>query len=174
MSKRHPHKSALLSIVICAILALIGVVRVMSYSRGTLLGELAGWPLLSYLAYQPSSYASAQFFKIIATPSVVAGIYFLIRMRNRSYRRMSPDSYEIHGGKIDFKSVWLRLILTSVISFHWVVMELVKYHAEDFYPFSSLESPFVNALVLLASWAIAFWGMKYLSFEPVFRHDTSG
>jgi hypothetical protein len=70
---------------------------------------------------------------------------------------------------MDFKSPTLRLIITTVISLHWVVMEFVKYRTEDFYPFSSLESPVANALVLLASWALAFWGMKYLSFEPLFR-----
>jgi hypothetical protein len=169
MSKKSLDMSALLSVLVCAVLVLIGAVRVMSYSRDTLLAEVAKWPVLTYAAYQPGNYVNAQYFKIVATPSVIAGIYFFIRLRNRSYRRMSPLSYDTHGGRIDFRSPWLRLVLTSVISLHWVAMEMVKYYADDFYPFSSLESTPVNALVLLASGIIALWGMKYLSFEPLYR-----
>jgi hypothetical protein len=173
MNKRRLHTPTLISVAVCGVLVMMGIVRVMSYSRGALLGDIARGALFSWLAYQPSSYLNAQFFKIFATPSAVAGVYFLIRLRNSSYRRMSPDSYETHGGKIDFASPWLRLILTSVVSFHWAVMELIKYRAEDFYPFSSLESPLVNALVLLVGQVVAFWGMKFLSFEPLLRNDAS-
>ena len=139
----------------------------MSYSFGTLWGNFVRQSFLSFLAYQPENPASFHFFKILATPSVVAAIYFLIRLRNRSYQKSSPVSYERHGGRMDFESPLLRLVITSVISLHWVVMEIIKYRAEDFYPFSPLESPAVNAVILLAGAILAFFGMKYLSFEPM-------
>jgi hypothetical protein len=51
-------------------------------------------------------------------------------------------------------------------------MEIIKYRAADFYPFSALESPAANALVLLASAILAFFGMKHLSFDPLIRRDN--
>jgi hypothetical protein len=46
-------------------------------------------------------------------------------------------------------------------------MEWWKFRVEDFYPFSPLESRAVNLIVLLASQLLAFWTMKYLSFDPI-------
>ena len=151
----------------CAVLVVIGIVRLMSYSRFGWWGGFVRESFLSFLAYRPDSYASTHFFKILATPSLVAAIYFLVRLRNRVYRKTSPLSYEKHGGRMDFESRLLRFAITAVISLHWAVMEIIKYRTEDFYPFSHLESPAVNALVLLASAILAFWAMKYLSFEPL-------
>jgi hypothetical protein len=106
---------------------------------------------------------SAQFFKVVATPSVVAGIYFFFRWRNagRPIGRV--------GERLDFQSPVLRGIVTSVITLHWIAMEWWKFNVEGFYPWSPLESRLVNIAVLIASQAIAFWGMKYLSFEPIRR-----
>lgn len=172
MKKGKINKSALVSILVCAVLVVIGIVRVMSYSHGTFWGGLAGESFLSFLAYKPDSYTSTHFFKILATPSIVAAIYFLVRVRNRAYHKTSPLSYEKHGGRMDFESRVLRLAITAVISLHWAVMEIIKYRTEDFYPFSPAENPAVNALVLLAGWALAFWGMKYLSFEPLVKESS--
>jgi len=138
----------------------------LSYSHGAT-GDFVRNSIFGFLCYNPDSLASAQYFKILATPSVVALIYFFFRWRNAglpSY--LGSEKFE-HARRIDFKSPVLRLILTTVITVHWIGMEWWKFNVEGFYPWSVLENRGLNIAVLIASQAIAFWGMKYLSFDPV-------
>lgn len=157
------NKSALLSVVVCAVLVCAGLVRLASYSLGAL-GDAVRGSFVWFLAYDPGNRFNAQFFKLLATPSVVAGIYFLFRWRNvgcTGYRR------------IDFKPPLLRLILTSLATVHWLAMEWWKFGVEGFYPWSPLESRAVNVAVLLAGQAIAFFAMAYLSFAPLRIHGLN-
>jgi hypothetical protein len=154
------------SIVVCAVLAFTGFVRFLSYSEGAI-GDFVRSSAVGFLCYDPRSLASARYFKILATPAVVALIYFLFRWRNTQ-----APSYPGSGGRgrfhhLDFRSPVLRGILTTVITLHWVAMEWWKFNTEDFYPWSALESRWLNIGVLVAGQALAFFTMKYLSFDPV-------
>jgi hypothetical protein len=167
--RRRINPAALASISVSAALVLVAVVRMLSYSRT---GEVGAWVRESFLgglAYRPDSLASVRFFKILATPSIVAVQYFLFRALNRGHRVTAIDPRARVDRKLDFRSPWLRLVLTTLISLQWVVIEWAKFSAERFYPNSPHESAWVNAGVLLASQALAFWGMKYLSFDPLFK-----
>jgi hypothetical protein len=98
---------------------------------------------------------------------MVALIYFLFRWRNKQ-----APTYPGSGGRgrfhrLDFRSPVLRAVLTIVITLHWVAMEWWKFNTEDFYPWSELESRWLNLGVLLAGQALSWWAMKYLRFEPV-------
>lgn len=161
MKSGRVNKSVLASVAACSMLIGIGLLRLASYSHGGL-GDVARGSILGVIAYNPDSLASAQFFKILATPVVVAGVYFFFRWRNVG----RPSS------RLDFKSPLLRGVLTTVITLHWVVMEWWKFNVEGFYPWSPLEGRVVNIAVLLASQAVAFLGMKYLSFEPIYMEDV--
>lgn len=168
MTERTVNRRALVSVSVCALLVVVAVVRLLSYFGGGVNGVIRH-ASMSFLAYEPSSYVNVQFFKILATPSVIALVYFLFRARNQGYR-LRPGTIQHTGYRhIDFKSPWLRLILTSLVTLHWLPMEWYKFHTPDFYPWSPLENPAVNIVVLLCGQVIAFWGMKYLSFEPLFR-----
>ncbi len=163
------HRPALVSVVVAGALVLVAVVRLLSYSRGS---GLAGWlqeSALGFLAYRPDSAASVRFFKILATPSVVAGQYFLFRLLNHLHSRNLPPGYDAAHRRIDFRPAGARLALTTLVTLHWVVIEWYKFGGPDRYPFSPLERPAINAVVLLLSQAVAFFGMKYLSFEPLLR-----
>jgi hypothetical protein len=115
------------------------------------------------VGYDPERVWNAQFFKIVATPTVVAGVYFFFRWRNRG--RPTHRSSD----RLNFESPLLRGIITTVITLHWLAMEWWKFNVEGFYPWSPLENRALNIGVLLLSQAVAFIGMKYLSFEPVFE-----
>jgi hypothetical protein len=164
---RRINTAALASIAASAVLVAVAMVRMLSYSRTGAVGTWVRESFLGAVAYQPDSIASVRFFKILATPSVVAVQYFLFRALNRGHRANDPGTRA--DRTLDFRSPWLRLVLTSVVSLQWVVIEWAKFRTEAFYPWSPLESPWVNALVLLLGQALAFWGMKYLSFEPLFK-----
>jgi hypothetical protein len=158
-------RRVIVSVVICASLIFIGVVRLLSYSRGVV-GDVVRHSFVGFLCYDPESSINAQYFKVLATPSVVAAIYFFFRWRNgqRPRGRVSIDG-------LDFRSPVLRGFLTSVVTLHWLAMEWWKFHVEGFYPWSPLESRWLNIGVLVVGQVVTFWGMKYLSFGPV-RQDN--
>jgi len=151
------NQNAAISVAVCAVLLCVGLLRFASYSEGAL-GDAVRGSFVGFLAYDPASKLNAQFFKLLATPSVVAGIYFFFRWRNAGRPELS---------RVDFRSPLLRLILTSVVTLHWLAMEWWKFNTEGFYPWSPLESRAVNIGVLLASQVLAFVTMKYLSFGPI-------
>jgi hypothetical protein len=123
--------------------------------------------VLGFLCYDPTSRFNVQFFKILATPTVVALIYFGFRWRNAGAPSY-PDAPALSRfNRIDFKSPKLRGLLTSLVTLHWFLMEWWKFNVDGFYAWSELESRWLNIGVLIVSQALAFWGMKYLSFEPV-------
>ena len=162
MGTEVKNTAAVASITVCAVLVVIGLVRFASYSHGAIGDASRDW-IVGVFAYNPESHVNAQFFKILATPSIVAGIYFFFRWRNAGRPKGRV------GERLDFQSPVLRGIMTTVITLHWIAMEWWKFNVEGFYPWSPLESRLVNIAVLIASQAIAFWGMKYLSFEPIRR-----
>jgi len=123
---------------------------------------------LGFLAYQPDLFWSVRFFKILATPVLVAVIYFVFRGLNRGHRIRLPG-YDPGDRRIDFDSPWLRLVLTSVATLHWVPLEYTKFTSADFYPSSPLEDLATNVVVLLAGGILAFLGMRWLSFDPLTR-----
>lgn len=137
----------------------------LSYLRDDI-GDTVRHSIVGFLAYNPDSFASAQFFKFLATPSVVALIYFFFRQRNTGPRGYRRDPVIERANRLDFASPLLRLILTSIVTLHWLAMEWWKFHAVGFYPWSPLENPALNIVVLLVGQVFAFWGMRYLSFEP--------
>ena len=165
MGTEAKNTGAVASITVCVVLVVIGLVRFASYSHGAI-GDVSRDWIIGVFAYNPESRLNAQFFKILATPSIVAGIYFFFRWRN-----VGRPTGKV-GERLDFQSPVLRGIMTTVITFHWIAMEWWKFNVEGFYPWSPLESRLVNIAVLIASQTIAFWGMKYLSFEP-FRKDVA-
>lgn len=166
MDNRKTNLGALASVSVCAVLIFVGLVRLMSYSRGVF-GDAVRDSIVGFLCYNPESRINAQFFKILATPTVVAGVYFFFRWRNAGRSSVLGGPGRDLGYRLDFKSPLLRAILTSVITLHWFAMEWWKFHVEGFYPWSPLENPLLNLAVLIVSQAVAFWGMKYLSFEPI-------
>jgi hypothetical protein len=156
-------RRAAVSVAVCALLVCIGLVRLLSYSTGVT-GDVVRRSFVGFLCYDPDSYLNAQFFKLLATPTVVAAIYFFFRWRNSGILPSRAAAGLDRAHKLDFKSPILRLILTSAVTLHWVAMEWWKFNVEGFYPWSELESRPVNIAVLIASQALAYWGMKYLSF----------
>ncbi len=160
------NREPLLSIGVCAVLVAVGLVRALSYSQGAL-GDTVRHSILGILAYNPASHLNVQFFKILATPSVVAMFYLYFRWRNADVPFHFSGARSPHLHTIDFESPILRVALTSIITAHWLVLEWFKFNAAGFYPWSPLENRSLNVVVLILSQAVAFWGMKYLSFEPL-------
>jgi hypothetical protein len=161
------------SIGVCGLLVFVGGVRMLSYSLGPA-GDIVRHSVFGFLCYDPDSAASVRFFKVLATPSVVALFYFLFRWRNAGAPRRPGASGALAGPALDFTSPVLRAILTSVITLHWLGMEWWKFHVDGFYPWSPLESRWLNVVVLLVGQAFAFQTMKYLSFEPNRRQSGAG
>ena len=79
------NKRVLSAFIICSILIFAGAVRILSYLRGSFVSQIIGDTFLQCFAYQPESYFNVSFFKILATPSVIACIYFLFRGLNEKY-----------------------------------------------------------------------------------------
>ena len=166
-SQSRWNRPALLSVAAAALLLAIGVVRILSYSKD---GVFARWleaTPIGQIGYRPEAVWSVRFFKILANPVCVAGMYFIFRFLNRGHRGTLPGASKAHDRTIDFRSPWLRLVLTTVVTLHWIPLEWLKFNTEDFYPYSPLESAAINAAVLLASQALSFFTMRYLSFEPL-------
>ena len=169
-TRSRVHLPTLLSLAVAWLLIAVGAVRALSYVRGgplAPLGELVRESWLGWLAYRPHVAADVRYFKILATPSVVAAQYLVFRWLNRGHRRGFLDEEELRRRRLDFGSPWLRLALTSLVSAHWLVLELFKFGSDDFYPSSPLEDPRINLAVLIAGQVLAFRGMKHLSFEPL-------
>lgn len=160
------NRGAAVSVGICALLAGVGMVRTLSYSVG-MVGDLVRDSAVGFLGYDPGSRLSVRFFKILATPSVVSLVYFYFRWRNAGAPSYPDAPVFERSRRIDFRSAKLRLLVTSLITAHWILMEWWKFNVEGFYPWSELEARWLNVGVLIASQGIAFWGMKYLSFEPL-------
>jgi hypothetical protein len=161
-------RRAAVSILVCTGLIVVGLMRVFSYSATNSISIWLRESALGFLAYQPDAAWSVRFFKLIATPVLVALIYFVFRALNRAHRIRLPG-YDSGDRRIDFRSPWMRLILTTVATLHWVPLEYAKFTREGFYPSSPLESLPVNIVVLMASQALAFVGMRYLSFDPLVK-----
>lgn len=171
MKNRQKNWGAVISICVCAILGFVGLVRLLSYSQGST-GDFVRHSFVGFLCYNPASLINAQYFKILATPSVVALIYFFFRWRNAGAPSYLGAIRFDRVHRLNFESKILRGILTTVITIHWIGMEWWKFNVEGFYPWSKLESHSMNIWVLIASQALAFWGMKYLSFEPITRDSS--
>ncbi len=161
-------RRATASILVCSGLIAVGLIRVFSYSATNPISVRLRESALGFLAYQPDAAWSVRFFKLIATPVLIALMYFVFRALNRAHRIRLPG-YDAGDRRIDFRSPWMRLILTTVATLHWLPLEYAKFTREDFYPFSPLESLPINIVVLMMSAALAFVGMRYLSFDPLIR-----
>lgn len=159
---------ALVSIAVCAALALVGLVRLVSYSEGAA-GTIVRHSIVGFLAYNPASVLSTRVFKILATPSVVSLIYFFFRWRNAGVSVYRGGASIRRANRLDFSSPVLRGIVTTVITIHWLALEWLKFHVAGFYPWSPLEVAPLNVGLLVLSQALSFTGMKYLSFEPLSR-----
>jgi hypothetical protein len=158
---------------VAALLVLIGLVRFLSYLKTASIGDAVLASPLGFLGYRPSSHLNVQFFKILATPTIVALVYFIFRVLNRRFDRLVGAAATPGDGKLDFRSPWRRLLLTTLATLHWLVLEWLKFSSPDsFYPYSPLEDRGVNVLVLLVSQGVAFLGMKYLSFAPLRTKDA--
>lgn len=163
---RQKNRRALISVGVCAALVFVGLIRMLSYSLGVA-GDILRDSAFGFLCYDPGSVLNVRFFKILATPTFVAAIYFLFRWRNAGLPSSSGAAPLRGFQRLDFSSALLRGLLTSLITLQWLLIEWWKFNQEGFYPWSALESRSVNIGVLIASQLIAFWGMKYLSFEPI-------
>jgi hypothetical protein len=163
---RQNNRRALISVGVCAALVFVGLIRMLSYSLGVA-GDILRDSAFGFLCYDPGSVLNVRFFKILATPTFVAAIYFLFRWRNRGLPSSSGAAGPRGFKRLDFRSPVLRGLLTSLITAQWLLIEWWKFNQEGFYPWSALESRAINIGVLIASQLIAFWGMKYLCFEPV-------
>ena len=170
---RRIDRAAALSVAVCAALLAVGLVRVFSYSPDNPIAAALRDSPLGVLAYRPDVAWSVRFFKLIATPVLIALVYFVFRGLNRMHRIDLPG-YDGGERRIDFASPALRLVLTTVVTLHWVPLEYFKFTRDDFYPSSELESLPVNVAVLLASQALAFFGMRRLSFDPLLREPDDG
>jgi len=173
VGSRRLNLSALFSVVIAALLCMIGVIRMLSYSRGS---AVTLWLLdspLAAIAYRPDVPWSVRLFKVVSTPVIAAGFYFLFRLLNRAAMSTLPGAAVDESRRIDFVSPWTRIVLTSVISLHWIPIEFMKFRSDGFYPNSSFEDPWINFAVLAVSQLLAFVGMRYLSFEPLVRESAS-
>lgn len=171
MKNAHLNLDAVVSVSVCAVLVFIGTIRMLSYSEGAM-GVSLRHSVAGFLCYDPGSPFSTRFFKLLATPSVVAPIYFFFRWRNAGLPSGAGATGLDRAHRLDFRSPTLRIILTSVITIHWFVIEWWKFRTEGFYPWSVLENRWLNLGVLLVGQALTFWAMKHLSFAPVFRPGT--
>jgi hypothetical protein len=160
------------STLVCGGLVFIGIVRILSYSATNPLSIRLRASWLGCLAYQPDVFWSVRFFKLIATPVLVALIYFVFRALNHGQRIRLPG-YEPIDRRIDFESPWLRLVLTTVATLHWVPLEYMKFTSDDFYPSSALEDLTTNVVVLVTGGLLSFFAMRRLSFDPLF-HEAGG
>jgi len=162
----------LTSLLIAGILTFVGFVRHSSYGSLKCLFEDTA---LKCLLRQPLNHDNVQYFKILATPSVVSALYLFHMASRNVFNKM--------GGK-KMNNLILELFqdrkrLVVFISSVWCLTEIKKYlssvlRIETTIPLGPTESQAVNIIVLLASGIIAFWGMKYLSFKPLFNKRGKG
>jgi len=162
------NKRVLSAFIICSILIFAGAVRILSYLRGSFVSQIIGDTFLQCLAYQPESYFNVSFFKILATPSVIACIYFLFRGLNGKYDDVSRLKIIDEWRKVNFNSGIFRFWLVLMISLCWIPIEVIKFNFKDtFYPYSKLENPVTNSIVLAAGGILCYFLMKYLPFNKL-------
>ena len=160
--------NVLSAFIICAILVLIGTVRILSYSKDGFIATILEGTIFHHFAYRPESYFNVRFFKFLATPSIIALIYFLFRGLNNSGSGNLRHKINNDWIKIDFKSGIFRFCLVTIISLCWIPIEVMKFQfGKAFYPYSILEDPLGNSIVLAAGGILSFFLMKYLSFKPL-------
>lgn len=156
-----------ISLCVAILLIFIGVVRCLSYFRDPFVGDAVRNSPLWFIAYQPKIWVNAQFFKMLATPSIAGLQYILFRWLNRGHTKPPPYEGALPREPLDFRSPWVRLGLTSAATVNWFVIEVAKFQGkENFYPWSPLEDRGLNAAALVTGQLIAFVGMKYFSFAP--------
>ncbi len=154
--------------IICAVLVLIGTVRILSYSKGGFIAAILEGTIFHHCAYRPESFHNVRFFKIFATPSIVALIYFLFRELNDSGNGNLRHKINNEWRRIDFNSGIFRFCLVTIISLCWIPIEVMKFQfGNSFYPNSIFEDSLVNSIVLAAGGILCFFLMKYLSFKPL-------
>ena len=164
----------LCALIICLSLIIIGAIRILSYSRGSIISELVEDTIFYHFAYLPEDQFNVTFIKILATPSLIALIYFLLRGLNNKYIKALRYRIINRRDKVNFKPFMFRLQLIVMITLCWIPIELLKFYLKnEFYPYSSLEDPFLNFLILVVGGIITLVLMKYLPFEPLFtkRND---
>jgi hypothetical protein len=164
---RSIDRGALVSVAVAGVLCFVGLVRVFSYTQGLLGGWIEGTPL-EWIAYRADGHRNVRYFKILATPSFVSLVYFAFRIMNRGQRQLVTPGLSAAHRDVDFRSPWVRLGIVAAISAQWAILESYKFLTHGL-PYSPLESWRWNAGVLLASAAIAFVGMRFLSFRPLVR-----
>ena len=153
------------SFLICISLIIIGIVRNISYLPGNPFLQIIEKTPLHLFTYQPENYFNIHFIKILATPAIVALIYFLFRSVNDNKSFKSIKNVKFNHEIIDFSSFTFRLTLTTMITICWLIMEIIKFNLrERFYPYSDLENPVLNIMVLIAGQVITIIFMKLLSF----------
>ncbi len=168
VNKKIINLNVLLSCFICLILIIIAITRNLSYSPNSWFVQMVKDTPLYFFTYQPDNYYNVQFIKILATPSIIAILYFLFRDMNNQYIGTGKFVTSEVWHKIDFSPVWFRVILTTVITVCWIPMEAIKfYYRENFYPFSVLEDQVVNIIVLLCGQLISIVFMQHLSFKQL-------
>jgi hypothetical protein len=154
--------------IICSFLIFAGIVRILSYLRESFISQIIEDTFLYYFAYHPKSYFNVNFFKIFATPSIIAFIYFLFRGLNDKEDDMSRQKIINEWRKVNFNSGVFRFFIVLMISLCWIPIEVIKFHFKgSFYPFSTLEDPLVNLIVLAAGGILSYFLMKYLPFNQL-------
>ncbi|MCP3978148.1 MAG: hypothetical protein GY716_02295 [bacterium] len=172
MAESRFHRPTLISMIVSALLIFIGAVRGLSYLQDPVIGDRVRDSIFWFLAYQPTIYVNAQFFKVLATPSIVGMMYFIFYFLNQRHAKVPSYEGALPKPRLDFRSPWLRLILTTLATAHWLLIEVAKFsQREEFYPYSVLENRTVNALALITGQVISFFAMKYLCFEPLREGD---
>lgn len=152
----------------CTLLIIIGIVRILSYSKGAFVSRMIEDTFFHHFAYRPENYFNVSFFKIIATPSITALIYLLFRGLNKGGDYNGKHKINNEWRIISFKPLTFRFLLVSMITLCWLPIEVMKFHFEnEFYPYSTLENPLLNLIVLTLSGVLCFFLMKYLPFEPL-------
>ena len=84
-SRMRLDRPALFSVLLCGGLLTVGTVRILSYSLTNPIAIRLRESSLGWLAYQPDVFWSVRFFKLVATPVLIAVIYFVFRALNRGY-----------------------------------------------------------------------------------------
>ncbi len=158
----------LFAFIVCAILIIIGIVRVLSYSRNGLISHILEDSILHHFAYRPESYLNVSYFKLFATPSIIALIYFIFRGLNDNKNKVTKHKINNDWTQVNFKSFLFRFILTVIITICWIPLEVMKFSlGKSYYPYSELEDPLTNIFVLIAGGILCLFLMKYLPFGPL-------
>lgn len=124
--------------------------------------------LFHHCVYRPEDHFNVRYFKIFATPSIIALIYFLFRGLNSTNSGALRHEINNSWRNVDFKPFPFRLYITAMITICWIPIEIMKFQfGNTFYPYSDLEYPFINIITLTAGGIISFYLMKFLPFNPL-------